>query len=123
MDTDAPLVIGLAATIVLWAITWVRQPESRRLAMRGVAIAVVVALALALIVFVLAMLFLGATLAVGLTAGGIVGAGFFWLNSVVLAIGLWFKPSASWPIGSALSTPVIVAAIGFGYAAYRAWPL
>jgi hypothetical protein len=123
MDANTFLAIALAATVVLWAATWVRQPDARRLGLRGAAIALVVALALGLIIFVLATVFLGATPAVGLMAGGTVGLAYLLLNLVVLAVGLWFKPSDSWPIGSALSTPVIVAAIGFGYAAYRAWPL
>jgi hypothetical protein len=123
MDANTFLAIAVAATVVLWAATWVRQPHTRRLALRGAAIALVVSLALVVIIFVLATLFLGATPAVALTAGGVIGLVYLLLNLVVLAVGLWFKPSDSWPIGSALSTPVIVAAIGFGYAAYRAWPL
>ena len=123
MDATTFLAIALAATIVLWVVTWARQPQTRGLALRGAAIALVVAAVLALIVVGLATVVLGYQLAGGLFAGAVVGAGFGWLNLVVLAVGLWFKPSDSWPIGSALATPVIVAAIGFGYAAYRAWPL
>jgi hypothetical protein len=123
MDANTFLAIAVATTIVLWAATWVRQPDTRRLALRGAAIALGVALVLTVSVFVLAMVFLNATPAVGLIAGGTIGLTYLLLNLVVLAIGLWFKPSDSWSVGSALATPVIVAAIGFGYAAYRAWPL
>jgi hypothetical protein len=122
MDTGALLLIGLTATIVLWVVTWVRQPEARGLAMRGLAVALVVAAVLALIVVGLATLVLGYALNGGLFAGAVVGAGFVWLNVLVLAVGLWFKPDRSWAVGACLATPVIVAAIGFGYVAYRAWP-
>ena len=123
MDGNTLLVIGLAATLVLWAVTWLRQAQVRGLALRGAAIALAVALALGLIVFGAAELFLGETLATGLVAGATVGLGYLWLNLIILSVGLWFKPAESWAVGSALSTPVILAAIGFGYAAYRAWPL
>jgi hypothetical protein len=78
---------------------------------------------LALTVAVLATLLLRYELTVGLLAGVVVGAGFLWLNLLILAVGLWFKPTEGWAVGACLATPVIVAAIGFGFAAYRAWPL
>lgn len=123
MDANTLLLIGLAATLVLWAVTLLRQAQIRGLALRGTAIALVVALVLGLIVFGAATLFLGETLASALAAGATVGLGYLWLNLIILMVGLWFKPTDSWAVGSALATPVVLAAIGFGYAAYRAWPL
>src|SRR5512141_1253987 len=123
METNTLLVIGLAAMIGLWTVTWARQPEARPIATRGVAIALGVAAVLALVVMALATVLLGYELAGGLLSGAVVGGGFLWLNLVVLAVGLWFKPTEGWAVGACLATPVIVAAIVFGYAAYRAWPL
>ncbi len=123
MEANTLLAVGLAVTIVLWLVTWARQPEVRGLALRGAAIALGVAAVLGLVVFVLATVILGYGLTGGLLAGAVVGAGFLWLNLLVLAVGLWFKPDRAWAVGACLATPVIIAAIGFGYAAYRAWPL
>jgi hypothetical protein len=57
-----------------------------------------------------------------LLAVGYVAVGYLCLNLAILAVGMWFKPSEGWAVGAALATPVILAAIGFGYAAYRAVP-
>ena len=65
---------------------------------------------------------------IGLTAADVVrvvvtvAGSYLLLNLTILAVGLWFKPSASWAVGAALATPVILAAIGFGYVAFRSVP-
>ncbi|MEP7379143.1 MAG: hypothetical protein ABI725_06210 [Chloroflexota bacterium] len=93
-----------------------------QIAIRGVFLALVVAAILGLIVFGAAQL-VGATLGDGIQAAAVVALGYLLLNLLVLAIGLLFKPSSSWAVGAALATPVIVAAIGFGYTIFLSYPL
>jgi hypothetical protein len=132
MDLNTLLVLGLAATVALWVVTWARHPEMRGLAARGIRMALVGAIVVALVMVVLTTLFfngrdffgtisLGSAFSFGLVVGGFVGAGFFWLNTVILPIGLWFKATDGWAVGSVLATPVVVAAVGFGFTAYNAY--
>jgi uncharacterized membrane protein len=123
IDTGTLLIIGLVATALFWGATWLRQPQTRRLALRGAALAIAVALALGVTTVLVAILLLHVPADTGLIAGSAVGLGYLWLNLVVLGVGLWFRPSESWALGAVLATPVVLAAIGFGYASYRAWPL
>ena len=58
---------------------------------------------------------------IGVIVGALCGGAWFWLTAVVLTIGLWFRPTEGWAKGSAFATPVILAAIGFGYASYSAY--
>ena len=131
MDLLLLAAIGLAATAVAWVATFVARPTARGIALRGLFIAVLAGLIVGLTAGVLATVFLNSPdtshilgpLGLGMVVFVVTGIGFFWLNLVVLTIGLWFKPTRGWAVGACLATPVIVAAIGFGYAAYRAWPL
>lgn len=134
MDPKALLVMGLAATVVLWVATWVRHPEMRGLAARGIRVALAGAAVVALVMVVLTTLFfngrdffgtigLGSAFTFGVIVGGLVGAGFFWLNTVILAIGLWFKATSGWAVGALAATPVIIAAVGFGFTAYNTYQI
>jgi galactitol-specific phosphotransferase system IIC component len=96
-------------------------PGTRRIAVRGTLIALGAAAILGGVVFAVVML-MGGTVADAVRATAYVALGYLALNLVVLGIGLLLKPSDSWAIGAAVATPVILAAIGFGYAAYRAVP-
>jgi hypothetical protein len=97
------------------------QPTTRSVAVRGSLIALAVAGVIGLIV-------LGVALLTGVPSGQAVqaaltlGVGYLLLNLTILAVGLPFKPSASWAVGAALATPVVLSAIGFGYVAFRAVP-
>jgi hypothetical protein len=58
---------------------------------------------------------------VGGAIGLAVGLGMLWVATTVLAIGMWFRAGiqfATW--GSVLAVPAIVAALGLGYATFRA---
>lgn len=132
MDPITLVVIGLPATVVLWVVTWARHPEMRGLALRGASIALVAAIVVALVMVVVTTLFfngrdffgtisLGSALSFGLIVGGFVGASFFWLNTVILAIGLWFKATGGWAVGALAATPVVIAAVGFGFTAYNTY--
>ena len=74
-----------------------------------------------LIVFA-SVLLIGGTVGDAVVATAYVAGLYLSLNLIVLAVGLFFRPSSSWAVGAALATPVILAAIGFGYAAYRSVP-
>ena len=97
-------------------------PPKRQIAIRGVLLAVAVAAVIGLIVFGAAQL-MGAALGDGIKAAVVIGLGYLLLNLVVLGVGLVMGPSRSWAVGAALATPVIVAAIGFGYSIFLAYPL
>ena len=92
-------------------------PGTRHTAIRGALIALVVAAVIGAVVFAAVMLISGRP-ADALTAAAYLALGYAVLNLVVLLVGLWFRPSESWAIGAAVATPVILAAIGFGYTAY-----
>lgn len=132
MDPKVVLIVGLPATIVLWVVTWVRHPEMRGVGARGLRVALVGAIVVALVMVVLTTLFfngrdffgtisLQSAFSFGLVVGGAVGAGFFWLNLVILAIGLWFKASGGWAVGALAATPVVIAAVGFGFTAFNSY--
>jgi hypothetical protein len=133
VDPKVVLIVGLPATIVLWLATWVRHPEMRGVGARGLRVALVGAIVVALVMVVLTTLFFngrdffGGTISLqsassfGLVVGGAVGAGFFWLNSVILATGLWFKASGGWAVGALAATPVVIAAVGFGFTAFNSY--
>ncbi len=97
-------------------------PTKRQIALRGVLLAVAVAAVLGVIVFGAASL-TGAAPGDALKAAAVIGLGYMLLNLVVLAVGLVFQPSRSWAVGAALATPVIVAAVGFGYTIFLSYPL
>ena len=88
-----------------------------QIAVRGTLIAVAVATVIGLVVFATVMLVSGRA-DDALRAAAYVGLGYLALNLIVLGAGLLVRPSESWAIGAALATPVVIAAIGFGYAAY-----
>ena len=92
-----------------------------RVAVRGTLIALAAAAILGGLVFGVVML-MGGSIADAVRATAYVALGYLALNLVVLGVGLLVKPSEGWAIGAAVATPVILAAIGFGYAAYRAVP-
>jgi hypothetical protein len=97
-------------------------PSRAKIAARGTLIAFVAALVVGAVVFAAVML-IGGTSADALMAGAYVAAGYLVLNLVVLGVGLFVRPSESWAVGAALATPAILAAIGFGYSIYSAYPL
>ena len=99
-----------------------RTPGTRHIAIRGGLIALAVAAVIGGVVFAAVVLMSG-SIDDALLAAGYVALSYLCLNLVILAAGLWFKPSGSWAVGAALATPVILAAIGFGYAAFRSVPL
>ena len=74
------------------------------------------------LIVVAAVMLMSGKIGDALLAAAYVAVSYLSLNVVVLTVGLWFKPSVSWAVGAALATPVILAAIGFGYAAYRSVP-
>jgi hypothetical protein len=92
-----------------------------RIAVRGTLIALAVAAVIGAVVFAVVML-MGGTSADALRAASYLALGYLLLNLTVLVIGLVVRPSASWAVGAALATPVILAAIGFGYTAYLGVP-
>jgi hypothetical protein len=97
-------------------------PSRSQIALRGVLVALVVAAVIALIVFGAAQL-MGAAVGDGVKAATAVGLSYLVVNLVVLAAGLVFRAPGNWAVGAALATPVIVAAIGFGYTIFLAYPL
>jgi hypothetical protein len=113
----------LTATAAFLLITWQRHRAHRAILRRGLLIALGAAAVIGVIVFAAAELLLNGGFNHALSAAAYVAGGFLWLNVIVLVTGLWFKPAESWSLGAMLSTPVILAAIGFGYAAYRAMPV
>ena len=92
-----------------------------RIAVRGTLIALAVAAMIGAMVFGAVML-IGGNVGDALRALGYVALGYLTLNLVVLAVGLVMRPSERWAVGAALATPVVLAAIGFGYAAYLRVP-
>jgi hypothetical protein len=99
------------------------SPSSRvQIAVRGTLIALVTAVVVGAVVFAAVML-IGGKIEDALRAGAYVAAGYVALNLVVLLVGLLVRPSESWAVGAALATPVVVAAIGFGYSIFRGYPL
>jgi hypothetical protein len=62
-------------------------------------------------------------LGLGAVVAFVTGVGFLWLNVTILTVGLWFRPQRSWAIGACLATPVVLAAVGFGYSIFLAYPL
>ncbi len=98
------------------------MPTKPQIALRGAALALAVAAVIAVTVFGAASL-MGAALGDGVKAAAVIGLGYFLLNVTVLAVGLALGPSRSWAVGAALATPVIVAAIGFGYTIFLSYPL
>ena len=98
-----------------------RPPGTSHTAIRGALIAIAVAAVVGGVVFGAVMLISG-RVDDALTAAGYLALGYLLLNLIVLVVGLWFRPSESWAIGAAVATPVILAAIGFGYTAYLAVP-
>ena len=91
------------------------------IAVRGTLIALLAAAVVGGVVFA-AVMPLSAKVDDALLAAGYLAVGYLALNLIVLGVGLLVRPSGSWAVGAALATPVILAAIGFGYAAYRAVP-
>jgi len=126
------LILALGATAGLVAITYAMRPGTRAIARHGVINALIGGLIVgAVVVGIVTLFFYGKdlfgtigllqALTIGAVVGAAVGAGFFWLSTVVLEIGLWFRPSASWAVGAVLATPVILAAVGFGYISFNAY--
>lgn len=130
----AALLVGLTVTIALWAFVLVRRPEMRGLAARGAGVALLVAAIIGLVAILLITLvfngrpfLFGSTLSLagaftlGLIGGGVLAGGFLWINLLVLAVGLWFRPGEGWAVGATLATPVVIAALGFGYGSFTSY--
>jgi hypothetical protein len=99
------------------------SPSSRvQIALRGTLIALVAAGVVGAVLFAAVML-IGGNFDDAVRAGSYVAAGYLALNLAVLLVGLLVRPSESWAVGAALATPVVVAAIGFGYSIFRGYPL
>jgi hypothetical protein len=125
------LVIGLPATAVLIIVTYVRLPDQRGLTRRGVRNALIAAVVLAsvlggLITFLsncgdgfLCAGGLPQAFAAGLYVGGVAGGFFFWLNIVILYIGLWFKPRKWWAVVAVAVSPLVIVAATVGANAYN----
>ncbi len=92
-----------------------------RIAVRGTLIALVVAGVIGAVVFA-AVILISGNANDALRAAGYVALGYLALNLVVLGAGLIARPSEGWAVGAALATPVVIAAMGFGYAAYLSLP-
>jgi hypothetical protein len=93
-----------------------------QIAVRGTLIALVAAVVIGAVVSA-AVILIGAKFDDAARAGIYVAAGYLALNLVVLGVGLIVRPSESWAVGAALATPVVLAAIGFGYSIFRGYPL
>lgn len=94
---------------------------TRQVALRGILIALAVAAVIGAVVFTGVMLISG-KVDDSLRATAYVALGYLALNVIILSVGLVFRASDSWAVGAALATPVILAAIGFGYVAYQSIP-
>jgi hypothetical protein len=92
-----------------------------RLAVRGTLIAVAVAGLIGAVVFA-AVVLIGGRSDDGFRAAAYVALAYLAINLIVLVAGLIARPSEGWAVGAALATPVVIAALGFGYAAYLALP-
>ena len=126
--------VAIGASVALAVVTYIKRPEQRPIARRGAGYALIAASIIGGIVAayvttlvngsegIFGTIRLGQALTLGVIAGAAIGFAYASLNMLILMIGLWLRPSPSWAIGAALATPVILAAIGFGYAAYRAVP-
>ena len=134
MDIDPRIVafVAIAATVVLWAVAIVLGRVDARVTARGLRNGSLIALVLfAITAVIVALVFNGravflATLdltgavELGLLVGLIVGLGYLWLGSVLIAIGLIFRSKPQWTtLGAWSAVPVIVVAAGFGYTSYR----
>lgn len=97
-------------------------PSTRQIAVRGTLIAIAVAAVIGGFMFAAVLLVTG-KLDDAARVAAYLALGYLALNLVVLGLGLIARPSASWAIGAALATPVILAAIGFGYSIYSAYSL
>jgi hypothetical protein len=97
-------------------------PGIRHIAVRGGLIALAVSAVLGVVVFAAVVLITGNTND-ALRPAAYMALGYLALNLIVLGVGLVARPSGAWAIGAALATPVILAAIGFGYTIFLARPL
>ncbi|HUP83328.1 MAG TPA: hypothetical protein VM284_03965 [Candidatus Limnocylindria bacterium] len=97
-------------------------PNRVRIALRGTLIALAVAAVIGAVVFAAVMLISGKP-EDALRAAGYMALGYLALNLIVLGIGLVARPPDIWAVGAALATPVILAAIGFGYTIFLAKPI
>jgi len=97
-------------------------PSIRHVAVRGALIALTVSAVLGVVVFAAVVLITGKT-DDALRPAAYLALGYLALNLIVLSVGLVARPSGAWAIGAALATPVILAAIGFGYTIFLAKPL
>ena len=98
-----------------------RPSATSHTAIRGALIALAAAALVGGVVFAAVILITG-RVGDAVNTAGYLALGYLLLNLIVLVVGLWFRPSESWAIGAAVATPVILAAIGFGYTAYLAVP-
>jgi hypothetical protein len=99
------------------------RPSIRRVAVLGVLVALAVSTVIGVVVFAVGFLVTREVTENSLRAPLYLALGFLTLNLVVLGVGLLARPSESWAIGAAVATPVILAAIGFGYTIFLARPL
>ena len=134
MDIDPRIVafVAIAATVVLWAVAIVMGRVDARVTARGLRNGSLIAFVLfAISAVIVAFVFNGravflttldltGAIGLGLLVGLIVGLGYLWLGSVLIAIGLIFRSKPQWTtLGAWAAVPVIVVAAGFGYTSYR----
>jgi hypothetical protein len=128
----ALLAFGFALSVVLVVVTFARRTEHRSIARRGVRNAVIASLVVGLVVLVptafllrgegiFGTITLSQSVSAGLLIGALVGGAFFVVNVVVLAIGLWLRPSPAWALGATLATPVVLAALGYGLISFNSY--
>ncbi len=120
VDIVVAQAVAYAATVILWVAAVAVRAVEWRVVVRGLRNGLLAALALfALTTAIVALGY--ADLSIGVTVGAVLGIGFFWLGATLMPLGLLFRATAAWVLyGSWVAVPVIVAAIGFGLAAYRA---
>ncbi len=134
MAIDPPVValILIIATVLLWAAAIILGRVDGRVTARGLRNGALIATALfAITAVIVALVFngravflvtldLAGAIELGLLVGLVVGLGYLWLGSVLIAIGLIFKSKPQWTtLGAWAAVPVVVMAAGFGYASYK----
>ncbi|HEY5488246.1 MAG TPA: hypothetical protein VIK00_00275 [Candidatus Limnocylindrales bacterium] len=109
---------AVVVTALLWATAIALRRVDLSITLRGLRNGLLVALALFALTFVLEALLFNVTS--GLIVGLVVGAGYFWIGSTLIPVGLVFKSKPAWTtLGAWAAVPVIVVSIGFGYTEYR----
>lgn len=97
--------------------------SKRRIAVRGTLIALAVSAVIGVAVVAAVWLVAREVNEDSLRAAAYLALGYLTLNLIVLGIGLLARPSNAWALGAAFATPLVIAAIGFGYTIFLAKPL